>query len=301
MSWRAYVIVAEVLVGIAIIAAAIYLLTDAKTTLNEEPPASVPSSTPLPVATTTPQPDIVTIGTSVENRAIETYRFGTGAEELLLVGGIHGGYEWNSVLLAYEMIDYLTNTPSAIPDNLTVTIIPVLNPDGLAVVTGTAGRFAVTDVTNWSSDGRGRFNARNVDLNRNFDCNWSESSTWRGVPVETGSGPFSEPEAAALRAYVVNNQPVAAVFWHSVANAVYASECNNGVLPTTLDLMNAYATAGSYKVVPVFDAYPITGDVEGWLASVGIPAITVELETRDSTEWSRNVAGTLAVINYFAE
>ncbi|MCA9360408.1 hypothetical protein KC730_00785, partial [Candidatus Kaiserbacteria bacterium] len=72
---------------------------------------------------------------------------------------------------------------------------------------------------------------------------------------------------------------------------VYASECENGVLPETLTLMNAYSVAGNYGAVPVFDAYPITGDAEGWLASIGIPAVTVELEGRTSIEWTRNLAG----------
>jgi hypothetical protein len=55
--------------------------------------------------------------------------------------------------------------------------------------------------------------------------------------------------------------------------------------------MTAYAKAGGYGAVPSFDAYPITGDAEGWLASIGIPAITVELETRTSIEWTRNLGG----------
>ena len=46
------------------------------------------------------------IGTSVEGRTIDAYTYGDGDTNLLFVGGIHGGYEWNSVLLAYEMMDH---------------------------------------------------------------------------------------------------------------------------------------------------------------------------------------------------
>src|SRR5680860_689450 len=47
------------------------------------------------------------LGTSVEGRPLEAYTYGTGKIHLAFVGGIHGGYEWNSVLLAYQFMDYL--------------------------------------------------------------------------------------------------------------------------------------------------------------------------------------------------
>ena|SRR3990172_1535765 len=71
------------------------------------------------------------LGTSVQKRDITAYHFGTGAKEVLFVGGIHGGYEWNTALVAYELMDYLTANPKTIPANVKVTVIPVLNPDGL--------------------------------------------------------------------------------------------------------------------------------------------------------------------------
>jgi hypothetical protein len=63
--------------------------------------------------------------------------------------------------------------------------------------------------------------------------------------------------------------------------------------------MNTYATAANYGAVPVFDAYPITGDAEGWLASLGIPAVTVELGSRTSIEWTQNLAGVEAVLQLY--
>lgn len=246
-------------------------------------------------------PVIKTIGASVEERPIEVYEFGTGESTLLFVGGVHGGYEWNSVALAYEMIEHFTASPELIPDNLTVSIIPNLNPDGLAVVTDAEGQIDATNIADPTTRvAAGRFNANNVDLNRNFDCNWAPKSSWRGSTVSAGTEPFSEPEAAALRDYVTETMPEAVVFWHSQANNVYASECGEGPLPETLEIMNAYASAGGYGAVSTFDAYPITGDAEGWLASIGIPAITVEFESFQSTEWSRNNAGVAALLNYYS-
>ncbi|MEK7514514.1 MAG: hypothetical protein AAB587_01715, partial [Patescibacteria group bacterium] len=93
----------------------------------------------------------------------------------------------------------------------------------------------------------------------------------------------------------------AVIFWHSQANAVYASECEKGILPETLDIMNAYSKASGYQSVKSFDSYEITGDAEGWLASIKIPAITVELKTHEAIEWERNLLGIKALLTYYGE
>ena len=249
-------------------------------------PAVVPPApaevTPEPGATSTK----IVIGASVEARPIEAYTFGTGETDLLFVGGIHGGYEANTVRLAEAMIEEFQLDSSMIPESITIHIIPNLNPDGYALPT-TA-----------SAPDR-RFNANAIDLNRNFDCRWQPESTWRSAVVSAGTSPFSEPEAIALRDYVQTVNPNAAVFWHSVGNAVFTSECGNGVLGATELLMRTYASAANYEVAGLWTAYQVTGDAEGWLASIGIPAVTVELENRESIEWDRNWAGMVATLELY--
>lgn len=245
-------------------------------------------------------PKYKVIGTSVEGRKIESHTYGKGERHLVFIGGIHGGYEWNSVILAYQFMDYLVANPVIIPDNLTVTVIPSLNPDGVYRVSGKEGRFNTTNVsTNKEILASGRFNAHGVDLNRNFDCEWKPTSQWRERTVSTGLKPFSEPEALALRNFVLENKPDAVIFWHSQANAVYASECEAGILPETLEIMNAYARGSGYPAIKSFDSYETSGDAEGWLASINIPSITVELRTHEVIEWEKNLAGIKALFGYY--
>jgi hypothetical protein len=286
----------QAIIGILVLGiATFFLLTDNAEPLPEE---AVPD-VELDVVET----NAAIIGTSVEGREIEAWQFGTGETNLLFVGGIHGGYEWNTVLLANEMITYFEENESNIPDNLTIHIIPNLNPDGVVTALGTSSvassEAALAVAPTAVADGR--FNANGVDLNRNFDCRWSPEGVWRGTAVGTGDGPFSEPESAALRDYVRMINPAAAVFWHSRANNVYGSECGEAVSAETLALMNTYATAGDYGAVPVFDAYVVRGAAEDWLASLGIPTVSVELETRTSSEYDRNLAGTLATLELYAQ
>ncbi len=253
---------------------------------------------PIPVEVTAPKKEI--IGKSVDGRNIEAYIYGNGDTHLVFVGGIHGGYEWNSVVLAYQMIDYFDANPKIIPENTSVTIIPVLNPDGVFKIVGKEGRFVPADITQTREQSAlGRFNAHGVDLNRNFDCKWQPESTWQSKIVSAGTAPFSEPEAIAFRDFVFKTKPHVVVFWHSKAGAVYASQCGSGIPTTTRDVMNVYAKAGNYPAVDIFDAYAVTGAAEDWLASLNIPAITVELKTHDQTEFDANLTAVKALIETY--
>jgi len=242
------------------------------------------------------------IGSSVEGRDIAVHRYGNGAKDVLFVGGVHGGYEWNTVLVARELMSYLEDNQDAVPSDITVNIIPVLNPDGLHETVGTAGLFSSADVPE-STDKQiaGRFNANGVDLNRNFACDWQEEGTWQDRTVDAGEEPFSEPESAAFQNYINQNNPDAVVVWFSAAGGVFASNCHEGVLPTTKKLTNAYADASGYPAYETFDFYEITGDVVNWLAREKIPAISVLLSNHTDVEGDENIAGAQAVIETMSD
>ncbi len=258
----------------------------------------VSTTTPVPITPITRGPESI-IGKTVDGLDIKAYHFGVGDKEVLFIGGIHGGYSWNTALLAYEVIDWLKANPNIVPADVTVTIIPILNPDGLKLVTGKNGRFTATDVsTSPANLISGRFNANEVDLNRNFACEWQATGTWQNRSVSGGSEAFSEPESSAIKSYVSQTEPVAIVTWYSAASGVYASNCNNGVSSGTEALTNLFAKAAGYTAYEKFDYYEITGDMVNWFASQNIPAISVLLSDHKSTELAKNQEGVKAVLNY---
>ena len=293
-----------VIIGIIIVGVGAYLLMQRSpiTTLNEGDTTG--NSQPQDQTNTQkPKDDGKTvIGTSVEKRDITAYHYGTGDTELLFVGSIHGGYEWNTALVAYELMDYLEVSPEIIPGNVKVTVIPVLNPDGLNKVVGTTSKFSPAAVSS-SNDVvvSGRFNANGVDLNRNFDCDWQASGVWQNKTVSGGTKAFSEPESLAIKNYIETSNPAAVVVWYSAAGGVFASECGNGILPATRTLRNTYATASGYKAYDSFDFYETTGDMVNWLAKKNIPAVSVLLSNHQDTEWSKNQAGIKALFKYYAK
>jgi predicted deacylase len=241
------------------------------------------------------------IGKSVEGRNIEATSYGSGENHIVFVGGIHGGYEWNSVVLAYELVDYFEANLEEVPKNMTVTFIPSANPDGAYKVVKKEGRFRESDIISGVPTAPGRFNANEVDINRNFDCKWKPKSQWQERTVSAGTKPFSEPETRAIRDFALSRKPKAFVFFHSQGNAVYASECQKGILAETLNIMNAYSKASRYKAIPMYDAYQTTGDADAWLAKIGIPAITVELKTHQSIDREENLSGVKALLQYYNE
>ncbi|MGB3716721.1 MAG: M14 family metallopeptidase [Candidatus Promineifilaceae bacterium] len=236
------------------------------------------------------------IGYSFENRPIISYQFGQGPYKVVFVGGIHGGYEWNTIMLAYQAIDYFLAHPIAIPEYVTLIIIPSANPDGQFKVTGKEGRFEYGDLAPDTT--AGRFNGRSVDLNRNWACNWKPSAFWRDQPVSGGTNPFSEPESKALRDYFLEQQPSSVIFWHSSADGVYGAGCSE-LFQHTRELAEVYGTASGYPVTDQFTHYDISGDAGDWLSIQGIPSLTVELASHDLIEWPENLAGMLAVLEYY--
>ena len=94
-----------------------------------------PKSTMIVVQTPTPfilsggkRPQV--IGYSVSGRPIEVYIFGNGESQRMIVAGIHGGYEWNTIALADELITHIYENPEIIPSDVTLYILRNLNPDG---------------------------------------------------------------------------------------------------------------------------------------------------------------------------
>lgn len=82
------------------------------------PPTITSNPRATPIEGITPTPFLLAsgrratiIGLSFSGRPIEVYTFGQGERQRMIVAGIHGGYEWNTIALADELITYLDAHP----------------------------------------------------------------------------------------------------------------------------------------------------------------------------------------------
>ncbi len=273
-------------------------------TLDVTAPAEVPPATSLPLPPVRSRAEMLSekpgatraltgsdfwegplvIGLSVDGRPLEVYRFGSGPDRRMIVAGIHGGYEWNTVALADELTAYLQGHPDQIPSGVTLYILRVMNPDGLA-----RGQWY-----------EGRMNANGVDLNRNFPSNWQvewpNSGCWSHLPVSSGESAASEPETQAVMDFVRNHPLTALISYHSAFLGIFP-----GGIPLHLpsvDLAQVVADATTYRYPPVETGCMYTGTLADWAADQGAAAVDLELHTHENTDFVENLAVLKIFLNW---
>lgn len=247
------------------------------------------TSTPMPTLTIMPEPTSTftpaptptiqfgqsfIIGYSVNGLPLEVYQFGSGPKERMIVAGIHGGYEWNTVALADELIAYLLEKPEIVPPEVTLYILRNMNPDGYAK----------------AHDATGRANANGVDLNRNFDAgwlnDWNRDVCFNQVLVTAGPEPGSEPETKAFMAFVQAHNLEALISYHSAGLGIFPG----GIPPGPKSQMLAYYISGlspyPYPAKDIGCVY--SGALANWVVSQGVPAVDIELSTHGNTDLESN-------------
>ena len=226
-------------------------------------------------------PDAIMVGRSAGGRAIWARRFGAGERIIVLVGGMHGGWEANTVALVSELIAYFEAHPGDVLPGVSLLLIPAANPDGLP----------------YGREPQGRFNANGVDLNRNWSCGWSASAVWRDQPVNPGATAFSEPETRAIAAFIGQVRPAVALFYHSAANGVFAGNCGErgGATVDSWVMAGVYGEAAGYSYGQAFSAYPVTGTAASWADGQGVASADVELRSWTDSEFDANLRGVMAL------
>ncbi len=195
----------------------------------------------------------------------------------MIIAGIHGGYEDNTVTLAQTLIARLRNNPHIIPNNATLFILPALNIDGYEDHPGQT---------------YGRANAHGVDLNRNFSvlwqAEWDRTGCWDVLPISAGPAPFSEPETQALRNFIMRPDIhlSALVSYHSAAGVIFAG--GQPPTPASVSLAKALAKASGYTYPPQNYTCKLTGQLIDWAAAHDIPAVDVELSTHHTLDLTIN-------------
>jgi predicted deacylase len=250
----------------------------ASPTVTTQPEIIITSTVPSP--TVTPpvllhdqKPEV--IGTSVNGLPLEIYTFGSGTHGRMIVAGIHGGDEWNTVTLANQLIAYVNQTPQVVPEDVTLYILRNLNPDG----------------ETRSHDKYGRVNSHGVDLNRNFPFNWQKdwerAGCWNYLPTSGGSSAGSEPETQALVSFLGSHSIETLISYHSAALGVFP-----GGVPWDTDSVKfaeAIASVSSYPFPPLDTGCAYTGTLADYSVSTGITAVDLELTNHIETDFDTNL------------
>src|SRR5215208_6316263 len=226
------------------------------------------------------------IGFSLAGRPIDVYTFGAGEKKYLIVAGIHGGYEGNTIALANELITHINENPGAIPTDVTLYIIRNMNPDGEARDSGVDGRV----------------NNNGVDLNRNFPADnwvadWDRDGCWIYRPTTGGKYAGSEPETRSVMSFIGSHDLEAMISYHSAALGVFP-----GGVPweePSKRLAKALAKATGYPYPPVDTGCEYTGTLADWAVEHGVGA-SVDMELRDhkNTDFEKNLKALKVLLNF---
>lgn len=242
------------------------------------------------------------IGESILGRGILYLRLGHGKSASLFVGAHHGMEHITSSLLIKFIEDALRceKTGERIAGGFDVRhilahrslyIVPMLNPDGVAIETaGVDGIGLLKDRLIAMNGGNLNFstwqaNARGVDLNHNYDAGFTECrrlehehGIYSGGPTRYGGEyPESEPETAALCRLTRFLSPRlnTAVALHTQGEEIYWDYLGNAPKDARM-LAECFAAVSGYKVSAP-DGIASYGGYKDWVISeLGIPAFTIE-------------------------
>ncbi|MHC4461256.1 MAG: M14 family zinc carboxypeptidase [Planctomycetota bacterium] len=195
-----------------------------------------------PVIVDAPQPTVVEpaiprriVGKSIQNRPMEYIVLGQGRDVTFILAAIHGS-EPAGIPLVRRLARYLRQYPHLLQGRK-VVLLPVANPDGVAR--------------------NSRYNARGVDLNRNF------STANRINSKRFGRIALSEPEARVIeqliRQYAPDrivsiHQPLACIDYDGPGNALakrMAEYCNLPLIKLGLKPGSLGSYAGVTRRIPI--------------------------------------------------
>jgi len=185
------------------------------------------------------------VGTSVQQRPIMCFVLGDGSDVTFILSTIHGNEDAGTPLVR-RLASYLRQRPEMLTGRK-VVLMAVANPDGMA--------------------NRTRYNAKGVDLNRNFEASNRVNSK------DTGLTALSEPESRVLRQIIMQYSPDRIVSIHQPLNCIDY----DGPGRMLAERM------GQYCALPVKKLGARPGSLGSYAGvTLGIPIITFEMLQADS-------------------
>ncbi|MEO0483869.1 MAG: M14 family zinc carboxypeptidase [Planctomycetota bacterium] len=243
------------------------------------------------------------IGQSLEGRDLFALRVNApGATPntkpaMLFNGGQHAR-EWVNPATTMYIAEQFCATYGADPqatrilDALEILVVPLINPDGYVYSWQNSGTRLWRKNRRDNGDG-----TRGVDLNRNWDIfhGGPGADNITSSDIYHGPAAFSEPETAALRDYLFDqNLVVGHLDIHSFSQLILwpwgygfvSPPAEDEALLTTLGQAMAQAiqqeSGVSYTPQQSVDLYPASGTCSDWFYDQGVYSYTIELRDTGS-------------------
>ncbi len=246
-------------------------------------------------------PDLIKtsiIGQSVEGRDLLLIRLGTGQKKLLLLGA-HHAREYITATFLMETVDeyaraiasgdaYGSYDLAGLFSEVTVYIVPMVNPDGVNLVQNGVDAAADPEKVKSmhmlkDSYAEWKANINGVDLNRQYPCHWDEKRSNTDRPsseMYKGDAPATEPEVQAVMALCEQTEFLLAASFHTKGEVIYwADSGTEQAIEAGSTIAQSLSDVTGYKLMPVSEDPAVYGaGFENWFRQeFERPAFCVEL------------------------
>ena len=243
------------------------------------------------------------LGFSVYGRPIDALILGRG-ERRVMYSAAHHANEWITTPVLLKFAEEVGNAlragssiqdvpASDLLDAVTIYLVPMVNPDGVDLVTGAIppGSREYESAQNLASfypeipfpDGW-KANLRGVDLNLQYPAGWeqarqikfSQGYTRPGPRDYVGTAPLTQPEALALAQYTQRINPALVLAYHSQGQVIYW-QFENYVVPGARELGEEFARVSGYSLEDTPYNSSFAGYKDWFIQKYRRPGYTIEV------------------------
>lgn len=178
--------------------------------------------------------EIKVIGKTVQGRNIVAFKVGNGSQSVFINGSHHARENMTTMLILNQIENLCTSyvggakyngkTYKEILDSMAIWFVPNVNPDGVELarsynIKNTEIKDYPAFANSFSKKKNFKANARNVDLNRNYDANWD--NIFDRTKYYPGSTPFSELETQAIKEFCKDMKFNGTIAYHATGQIIF--------------------------------------------------------------------------------
>lgn len=232
------------------------------------------------------------IGKSVMEKDIYAASTGQGHKKVLLAGAYHGLEYLTSVFLIRFLEEYITHLKNGeiwlgydikrLYDNTTLSIIPMVNPDGVDIaihgldITDPHHRHLISVAGIHSFNEVWQANANGVDINHNFNANWEMSVECPSPSKYGGEFYESEPETKAVVEFIKKEKFDALAAFHSQGQEIYY-DFDGMASERSRDIAKRMAAESGYAIAHSTGTASYGGCKDWFIKEFGKSGFTIEI------------------------
>jgi len=244
-----------------------------------------------------------TIGESVMDKDIPYIKLGNGPKQLLYVAGTHAN-EWICCPLLMKFVEeyaiayarggkVFDRFAKDIFNTATIYIIPMLNPDGVDLVTGALNKNSAEYINaknisnnypNIRFPDEWKANISGIDLNLQFPAMWEQAKKIKFSQGYTtyaprdfvGNFPLEAPEAVALYDFTINHKFELMLTYHSQGEVIYWKFLDYNP-PNAFEIGKTFESISGYPLQDTPYDSSFAGFKDWFIQTYNLPAYTMEV------------------------